>query len=217
MELGAGLSEIFYRPDRSEIAETFLKDGVSIHEVDSDVLDRIADSNSPQGLLAVAEVLDAELSSISKCRRVVVIDSVQDPGNVGAIVRTAAAAGFEAIVASPGTADLLSPRSIRASAGTIFSAQFARNVDLDWCMAVLLGEGHVVVVSDSRGDRDFRSLNPAQRMSLVLGSEAQGVSESVMQQASVLVTIPMGDHVESLNVAVAGGLVMYQMQAPNND
>jgi tRNA G18 (ribose-2'-O)-methylase SpoU len=74
VELGAGLSAIFYRPDRSEIAETFLKDGVSIHEVDSDVLDRIADSNSPQGLLAVAEVLDAELSSISKCRRVVVID-----------------------------------------------------------------------------------------------------------------------------------------------
>lgn len=217
MELGADLREIFHRPDRGEIAETFLSDGVSVHEVDGDVLDRIADSDSPQGLLAVAEVHDAELSSISKCRRVVVIDSVQDPGNVGAIVRTAAAAGFEAIVASPGTADLLSPRSIRASAGTIFTAQYARNVDLEWFMAVLSGEGHVVVVTDARGDRDFRSLKPAQRMTLVLGSEAKGVSESVVQQASVLVTIPMGEHVESLNVAVAGGLVMYQMQTPNND
>ena len=217
LNVGADLREIFHRPDRSEVAATFLKDGVLIHEVDSDVLNRIAESGSPQGLLAVAEVHDSELRSIAECRRVVVIDSVQDPGNVGAIVRTAAAAGFEAVVTSPGTADLLSPRSIRASAGNLFSMRFARNINLESFIDALLGEGHLVVAADSRGENDFRSLKPADHMTLVLGSEAQGVSGDVMKHASVLVTIPMGQHVESLNVAVAGGLVMYQMQAIDND
>jgi len=217
LDLGADLREIFHRPDQSEIAASFLKEGALVHEVESHVLDQIADSGSPQGLLAIAEVRDSDMRSISACRRVVVIDSVQDPGNVGAIVRTAVAAGFEAVVTSSGTADLLSPRSIRASAGTTFSMQFARNIDLDSALTALLAEGHFVVATNSRGEKDFRSLEVTGQMTLVLGSEAHGVSGDVLKRASVLVSIPMGEHVESLNVAVAGGLVMYQMQGKGND
>ena len=217
IDFGADLREIFHRPDQSEVAETLLKEGMTIHQVDSDVLDQIAESGSPQGLLAVAEVHDAEAPTISASRRVVVVDSVQDPGNVGAIVRTAAAAGFEAVIASPGTADLLSPRSIRASAGTIFSMQFARNMELDSVMGALVRAGHLVVAADSRGEKDFRSLEVKDHMTLLLGSEAEGASEDALKHANLLVAIPMGKHVESLNVAVAGGLVMYQMQAIDND
>ena len=217
LDIGAGLEELFYRSDQSRIADTFREKGVLAHEVESDVLDHIADSGSPQGLLAVAKVDDSALPSIAKCRRIVVVDSVQDPGNVGAIVRTAVAAGFEAIVTSSGTADLLSPRSIRASAGTIFGLQSARNMDLGSVLDSLLAEGHFVVATNSQGEQDFRSLEVTDQMTLVLGSEAHGVSDSTLERASALVTIPMGLHVESLNVAVAAGLVMYRMQTIEND
>ena len=160
---------------------------------------------------------DSALPSIAKCRRIVVVDSVQDPGNVGAIVRTAVAAGFEAVITSPGTADLLSPRSIRASAGTIFGLQTARNIDLGPALDSLLVEGHFVVATNSKGEQDFRSLEATDNMTLVLGSEAHGLSDSILKRASALVTIPMSHHVESLNVAVAGGLVMYRMQTVEND
>ena len=217
LDIGAELEELFYRSDQSRIADTFREKGVLAHEVESDVLDHIADSGSPQGLLAVAKVDDSALPSIAKCRRIVVVDSVQDPGNVGAIVRTAVAAGFEAIVTSSGTADLLSPRSIRASAGTIFGLQSARNMDLGSVLDSLLAEGHFVVATNSQGEQDFRSLEVTDQMTLVLGSEAHGLSEPILERASVLVTIPMGLHVESLNVAVAAGLVMYRMQTIEND
>ena len=217
LDIGAELEELFYRSDQSRIADTFREKGVLAHEVESDVLDHIADSGSPQGLLAVAKVDDSALPSIAKCRRIVVVDSVQDPGNVGAIVRTAVAAGFEAIVTSSGTADLLSPRSIRASAGTIFGLQSARNMDLGSVLDSLLAAGHFVVATNSQGEQDFRSLEVTDQMTLVLGSEAHGVSDSTLERASALVTIPMGLHVESLNVAVAAGLVMYRMQTIEND
>ncbi len=187
------------------------------HEVQNDVLDQISDSGSPQGVLAVAKAHDSGLPSIAKCRRIVVVDSVQDPGNVGAIVRTAVAAGFEAVITSSGTADLLSPRSIRASAGTIFGLQSARNIDLGSALDSLLAEGHFVVATNSQAEQDFRSLEVTDQMTLVLGSEAHGVSDSILERASALVSIPMGLHVESLNVAVAAGLVMYRMQTIEND
>ena len=187
------------------------------HEVQNDVLDQISDSGSPQGVLAVAKAHDSGLPSIAKCRRIVVVDSVQDPGNVGAIVRTAVAAGFEAVITSSGTADLLSPRSIRASAGTIFGLQSARNIDLGSALDSLLAEGHFVVATNSQAEQDFRSLEVTDQMTLVLGSEAHGVSDSILERASALVSIPMGLHVESLNVAVAAGLVMYRMQPIEND
>ena len=79
---------------------------MSCFEVEKEVLDRIADSGSPQGILAVATVKETDVDSLAQCRRVVVVDAVQDPGNLGAIARTAAAAGFDAIATSKGTADL---------------------------------------------------------------------------------------------------------------
>jgi len=184
-----------------------------VHEVEKETLDRVADSGTPQGLLAVAAINEAEIESIVELRRVVVVDSVQDPGNVGAIVRTAAAAGFDAIVTSQGTADLWSPKAIRASAGTLFALQASRNLDLSFGLDALLAAGHFVVATEAKGDTDLDSLQLSERMALILGSEAHGLSEAVVSRAHASVTVPMGSFVESLNVAVVGGLLMYRMRS----
>ena len=173
----------------------------------------MADSGTPQGLLAVAAINEAEIKSIAELRRVVVVDSVQDPGNLGAIVRTAVAAEFDAIVVSKGTTDLWSPKAIRASAGTLFALQSSRNLDLSFGLDALLAAGHFVVATDAKGGTDLDSLRLSERMTLILGSEASGLSESAVSRAHAFVTVPMGSFVESLNVAVAGGLLMYRMQS----
>ncbi len=190
---------------------------IDSYEVDPQVLDDIADSASPQGVLAVATARETAIESIAEMHRVVVIDSVQDPGNLGAIVRTAAAAGFDAVVTGPGTADLWSTRAIRASAGTLFALHMAKRVDLESSLDLLRVAGHSVLATDVRGETSVYQVEIEKRMTLVVGSEAHGLSETIIDRTDAMIRVPMGPLVESLNVAVATGIVMYRMQEEGQD
>jgi len=217
IEIGVDIKEIFYRPDQAQISEFPELIDSNLHQVDPRTLDDISDSSTPQGVLAVVNVHETAVESIAKMRRVVVIDSVQDPGNLGAIVRTAAAAQFDAVITAPGTADLWSARAIRASAGTLFALHVARRVDLDSSLDLLSSSGHSILATDSRGKLDVDEVEVGDRMTLILGSEAQGLAETIRARTDATIRVPMGPFVESLNVAVAAGIVMYRMQRKGQD
>lgn len=217
IDLGAELKEVFFRPDQNQILDSLKSLEIDFYEVDPQVLDDIADSASPQGVLAVATARETAIESIAEMHRVVVIDSVQDPGNLGAIVRTAAAAGFDAVVTGPGTADLWSTRAIRASAGTLFALHMAKRVDLESSLDLLRVAGHSVLATDVRGETSVYQVEIEKRMTLVVGSEAHGLSETIIDRTDAMIRVPMGPLVESLNVAVATGIVMYRMQEEGQD
>ena len=217
IDLGAELKEVFFRPDQNQILDSLKSLEIDSYEVDPQVLDDIADSASPQGVLAVATARETAIESIAEMHRVVVIDSVQDPGNLGAIVRTAAAAGFDAVVTGPGTADLWSTRAIRASAGTLFALHMAKRVDLESSLDLLRVAGHSVLATDARGETSVYQVEVEKRMTLVVGSEAHGLSETIIDRTDAMIRVPMGPLVESLNVAVATGIVMYRMQEEGQD
>ena len=217
IEIGVDLEEVFFRPDQEQIFDSVGTINANFYEVDARTLDEISDSSSPQGVLAVARVHETALDVIAEMQRVVVIDSVQDPGNVGAIVRTAAAARFDAVITGPGTADLWSTRAIRASAGTVFALNVARRVDLESALDLLGAAGHSVLATDSQGEISINDIQVVDRMTLMLGSEAHGVSEAVMAHTDAMIRVPMGPFVESLNVAVAAGIVMYSIQKERQD
>ncbi|MDG2025331.1 MAG: RNA methyltransferase [Actinomycetota bacterium] len=217
IEIGVDLQEVFYRPDQEQISVSVEAADANFYEVDAETLDEIADSSSPQGVLAIAKVEETAVDDIAAMQRVVVIDSVQDPGNVGAIVRTAAAAQFDAVITTPGTADLWSPRAIRASAGTLFALNVARRVDLGSTLDLLREAGHVIFATDSDGSVSINDIDVAERMTLMLGSEAHGVSKAVGARTDAMIRVPMGPFVESLNVAVAAGIMMYRMQQETPD
>ena len=217
IDLGVELKEVFFRPDQNQILDSLKSLEIDFYEVDPQVLDDIADSASPQGVLAVAIARETAIESIAEMHRVVVIDSVQDPGNLGAIVRTAAAAGFDAVVTGPGTADLWSTRAIRASAGTLFALHMAKRVDLESSLDLLRVAGHSVLATDVRGETSVYQVEIEKRMTLVVGSEAHGLSETIIDRTDAIIRVPMGPLVESLNVAVATGIVMYRMQEEGQD
>nr|MCS5689143.1 RNA methyltransferase [Acidimicrobiales bacterium] len=202
---------------QNQILDSLKSLEIDFYEVDPQVLDDIADSASPQGVLAVARARETAIESIAEMHRVVVIDSVQDPGNLGAIVRTAAAAGFDAVVTGPGTADLWSTRAIRASAGTLFALHMAKRVDLESSLDLLRVAGHSVLATDVRGETSVYQVEIEKRMTLVVGSEAHGLSETIIDRTDAIIRVPMGPLVESLNVAVATGIVMYRMQEEGQD
>lgn len=209
---GARVVEAYARPDRIDDARRLFGNDTVVEEVDGHVLDRLADTDSPQGVMAVVERSDAAPEVVGAHRRVVVLDGIQDPGNAGAVVRTAAAAGFGAVVAGTGTADLWSPRAIRASAGAVFALDVVRRVETASVLAVLGAAGHRRVGAVAGGAVDSEGLVPEPMMTLVLGSEGHGLSVAVLEAVDLEVSVPMADPVESLNVAVTAGILMYRMR-----
>jgi RNA methyltransferase, TrmH family len=161
---------------------------------------------TPQGVIAIARVDEASAPEAIVTSRglrwpLVVLDGVQDPGNVGAICRTAAAAGAPALAVLPGTADPYGPKAVRASAGNVFRLKVARAHWKD--LAELDGYGAASAGGAALTEAPIESAGM-----IVLGSETHGLSRKDL----TLVTVPMADGVESLNVAAAAALILFEIR-----
>ncbi|MBR1559957.1 MAG: RNA methyltransferase, partial [Clostridia bacterium] len=139
----------------------------------------------------------------------VALDGVQDPGNLGTIWRTADAAGFGGLLLGGGCADPLSPKVQRSAMGSGFRVPFMFADDLAAALRDLVGRGWTVVASDLRGEDFYRRPDPGERFVLVIGNEARGISDAVRDTATMRVKLPMRGGAESLNAAVAAGILMY--------
>ena len=176
-----------------------------------------AETESPQGVLAVAEVPRRSLDTleIPDVCRILVLDGVQDPGNVGTILRTAAALGAAATIALPGTVDLWNAKVIRGSMG----AQFRHPVlhaGLEDLLGFLTRRSIELWATDSNG----APLDPTgapQRLAIALGNEGAGISSSIEAKAQRIISLPISGDVESLNVAVAAGILLYELRQSNGN
>jgi TrmH family RNA methyltransferase len=169
---------------------------------------------SGTGLLGVARIpeqADTRALRTRKGRSVLLfLDGIQEPGNVGALIRTAWALGFEGVLTGDGTADPFSRKGIRASAGGVFRIPLYTAIGKSE-IEDLIGGGYSVFVAQKDGS-DYRSIKYPGRLVLALGNEGAGPSKWVLQCGKV-VGIPMAEGVDSLNVVVAGGIIAAQMMA----
>lgn len=226
---GAVLEAVFARPElvgryAPEATADEHPDGVrlgadyrerigTICSVPAAELDPLADAMNPQGVLAIAQFADTPLEAAVGAPRVVVLEAVRDPGNAGAVVRSAVAAGFGAVIATEGTTDLWSPKALRGAAGLTFGLLVCRGHTTADVLSELSGAGHVRVRATPDGDIGVDELPSADRMALVVGNEAHGPSAEAVSGTDVAVSIPMQHPVDSLNVAVAAAVLMYAMRA----
>lgn len=174
------------------------------------VLEAVCDTRTPQGACA-AFSLPAPLDLKAAPDRVVALDGVQDPGNLGTIWRTADAAGFQALVAGPGCADPLSPKAQRAAMGSGFRIPVAKVDDLAGALFDLSSRGHAIVATALSGASFYDRPPLGDRFTLVIGSEAHGVSAPVLARATLTLKLPMRGGAQSLNAAVAAGIMMYEL------
>lgn len=189
---------------------------VPVYRVDADTMAHLADVETPQGIVAVAErrlaAVDALVDGLGDAGTALVLDGVQDPGNVGTILRTAAWFGADALVAGSGTAGLYGPKVMRAGAGGHWDLTLARTDTLGPLLDALRRAGCTLYGADLYGT-DARSWAPRRPSALVLGSEAHGLSAAVTDRLDEPVALPGAPHragAESLNVAVAGGILVYE-------
>ena len=217
VEAGAALVAVFVTEDAAALPRVAaLLDGAAhagarIEAARARDLARVTETETSQGVVAVAAMPpEADLRG---ARRVLVLDGVQDPGNVGTLVRTAAWFGLDAVVAGPGTADLFSPKVVRSAMGGLWDVALARPSDLAACLSALRADG-VQIVGAALDGPDAAAWHPPVRAALVLGSEAHGLSDATTALLDGAVRIggaPRRGGAESLNVAVAGGVLMWAM------
>ncbi len=171
-----------------------------------------AETESPQGVIAIAEIPEHSLSALSgrSTLRLLVLDGVQDPGNVGTILRTSAALGADATIALPGTVDLWNAKVVRGAMGASFH-HLAMNASLDDLLAFLKGESVELWGADMKGD-PVDAVSPLARLALAVGNEGVGLSSSLRVHAARMVSLPISGPVESLNVAVAAGILLHQLR-----
>ena len=174
------------------------------------LMESICDTKTPQGVCAAFEI-PAPLTLGDLPDRIVALDGVQDPGNVGTIWRTADAAGFQALLLGAGGADPLSPKVQRAAMGSGFRVKYALADSLADALTELRQWGWRIVASDLKGEDFYARGALGEKFVLVIGSEARGISESVREAADVRVRLPMRGGAESLNAAVAAGIMMYEL------
>ena len=181
---------------------------VQLLVVSQDVFHKLSMTETTQGVLAVVEIVKQEI--LPHKGRFIVLDAVQDPGNLGTIVRTADAAGFDAVVLGTGTVDLYNDKVLRSMQGSHFHIPVFQ-ANLQEYLPILKEKGvQVAVTALHRDSKDYSVLQGATDVAIVVGNEGQGVSSDVIELADVLVAIPMFGKAESLNVAIASALLMYK-------
>jgi TrmH family RNA methyltransferase len=214
--LGAGLSieAAFLEPDARtsarEVVERLERAGVPVFEVATGTLARVGDAVTPQGVIAVAALPECDETALDAADVVLVLVDVADPGNAGALVRSAEASGVGAVLVSGHTVDPYSPKCVRASAGSIFRVPTVVVADAATGLARLRQTGHRTVGTAARRGRPVHDADLSPPLALVLGNEAHGLRDEVAAHIDQWVHIPMAGRVESLNVAATGAVVLFE-------
>ena len=171
------------------------------------VMAAVCDTKTPQGVAAVMRMREQKLPQ----GRLAALDGVQDPGTVGTIIRTADAAGFDGVLLSSACADPYSPKVLRATMGSVFHLPIRVTDDLPGELTALRDQGCEIISTQLDGELLRYRERSADRAVLVIGSEGNGVSPEVRALATRRVCLPMRGRAESLNAAVAAGILMYAM------
>jgi TrmH family RNA methyltransferase len=200
-------------PRGSALLDAVRGRNLTVEEVGASEFASAAETESPQGILALARIPSATLDEIPGADplRLLILDAVQDPGNVGTIVRTALAMGANATIALPGTVDLWNAKVVRSAMGAHFH-HAAIHATWDELAAFRSKRGLALWGADAAGTPIGSGPIPA-RLGLVVGNEGAGLTDSVRSSLDRLVSIPMSPRAESLNVAVAAGILLHEVRA----
>lgn len=177
----------------------------------------LSDTRTSQGIIAIAEKLHYDADSFiekagSLNGNVVVLDRLQDPGNIGTIIRTAEAAGYKGIVLTAGSGDVYSPKVVRAAAGSLFRMPVIYVQNSVEAINLLRKMNKRIITTALETNVYYYETDLKNDIALVIGNEGRGVSEDFLESSDIKIKIPMAGSIESLNAAVAAGILMYQSQ-----
>lgn len=208
------VSESFLR-QQGEKAEKLLS-GCKYETVSDDVMSYMSDTKTPQGILAVAEQFSYKLSDVlenhkdGKAPELVILETLQDPGNLGTIIRAGEGAGVTGVILDRGSADIYSPKVIRSTMGSIYRVPFIYTDDLHQTINEVKKQGIRLYAAHLKGKNNYEDEDYTGASGFLIGNEANGLSDETASLADAWVKIPMAGKVESLNAAVAASVLLFE-------
>ncbi|MEQ1605862.1 MAG: RNA methyltransferase [Pyrinomonadaceae bacterium] len=187
-----------------------------VFELSDRLFKTIADTASPQGIIAIARRPTTDFDQTTVGSLVVFLQDVNNPANLGAVLRTAEAAGVSAVITSPGSADAFSPRSLRAAMGSAFRLRVEQGMDMAKAVAFARTREMRIVATNPESGILHTANDWTQPTLVVFGSEAHGLSAEELAMCDASVRIPLTTGVESLNLAVAAGIILFEAKRQNS-
>ena len=200
--------------DGGELVQQLIDDAsTTVCQVPGAIFDKITDADNGVGILAVIDkktIQPEDISNLPHDANILVMDRLQDPGNIGTMIRTAVATGYGAIVLVKGTADVYSPKVLRSTAGMVFDIPIINVDSATELRKMMTSMNRKFVVTAVEGGKPYYEEDLQHGIALIIGNEGNGVSDEMMALADVKVTIPMKGEIESLNAAISAAILMYE-------
>ncbi len=206
------LLEAIISTDEKELKKI---NNVKRYLVNDAIINKIATTKNPQNILGIVKMLDHNITNLlpiikGNKTKLIMLDDVNDPGNLGTIIRTAAGLGYDGIIMSPNTVDLYNEKVIRSTQGVMFKIPIIK-ANLQEVIKMLKKEKVFCIGTALTNAKDVKHITKKDKFAICLGNEAKGISKEVLDNMDENVKIAMNNDVESLNVSIAAGIIMYEM------
>ena len=192
--------------------------GIRMYQVDEKVMAKLSDTKAPQGVLAVIRTPEQNLRQLrpgtasDNNAPVIILDRVQDPGNLGTIIRTADAVGALGLILLEGCVDAYSPKVVRASMGSLFHLPVVQDVTAEEALTWCYRNGYEPAATALKNAQNVYKADISKKMAFLFGNEANGVAEELQAAAETRLFIPMAGLAESMNVAMAAGIILFEVR-----
>ena len=206
------LLEAIISTDEKELKKI---NNVKRYLVNDAIINKIATTKNPQNILGIVKMLDHNITNLvpiikENKTKLIMLDDVNDPGNLGTIIRTASGLGYDGIIMSPNTVDLYNEKVIRSTQGVMFKIPIIK-ANLQEVIKLLKKEKVFCIGTALTNAKDVKHITKKDKFAICLGNEAKGISKEVLDNMDENVKIAMNNDVESLNVSIAAGIIMYEM------
>ena len=217
--------KMFQESPRDEIVKAYISeelfekgtlksslDGIPYEVLKNEVFNHVADTKTPQGVLCILKQKKYTLDQLTagKCPLLLVLENLQDPGNLGTMMRTAEGAGVTGVLLSRGCVDIYNPKTIRSTMGSIYRVPFLYTDDLMGDMDKLHDKGIITYAAHLKGKGFYDEESYQGPTAFLIGNEGNGLSDELSEKAKQYIKIPMEGQLESLNAAVAAAILMYE-------
>lgn len=194
-----------------ELLNKISKEGYTIYQVPSQLLNKLSTSQSPQGIIALVNMKNNTLEEFEDNKDLffVILDRIQDPGNMGTIIRTSESAGVDAVIITKGSVDPYNDKTLRATMGAIFHLPIIQSNDYKW-IGDLKEKNVKLIAADLNTDKTYTNIDYRKNIAIVIGNEANGIDKKISDNVDEKVTIPILGKIESLNAGIAAGILIYK-------
>jgi RNA methyltransferase, TrmH family len=207
------VSESYFKnPSQRNLLKEIESLRYEIFLVTDKLFNEISDTENPQGILAIVRMMEYDLERIYNNNSfIIILDSIQDPGNLGTIIRTADAAGASGIIYSKGCVDLYNPKVLRGTMGSVFHLPIIYSDNLSETINILKEKNIKIYAAHLSAKVNYFDVDMQNQAAIIIGNEANGISDEIAKLSDTFIKIPMPGKSESLNASVAASLLMYEV------